>query len=266
MNTVTSLLAIALYATATVLLWQEIRQGHSRYKLALSIGVAAMFCHGTASFLGMIGPRGMNISLSQMSILISWFVVVITLISGMLRPLLNILVAIFPFAALVLGISELVNSPPKLIKQPGGVMGHIVLSLLSYSVLTIAAIQAVALAVQERRLKHHKLQGLLKALPPLVTMEAMLFELVLIGFVLLTLAIGTGVFYIEDFFAQHLAHKTFFTLLAWLCFGILLVGRHRMGWRSGTAIRWTLAAFILLLVGYVGSKFVLEVLLVSGTH
>ncbi len=261
MNTALSLLAIALYLTATVLLWQEIRQGHARYKLALTLGIVAMFCHGSASYTGMITPRGMNISLSEMSILISWFVVVITLISGMLRPLLNILVVIFPFTGAVLVANLLAESPEKLLQQPGGMMIHIVLSVLSYSVLTIAAIQAIALAVQEYRLKHHQLKGILKALPPLVTMEAMLFELVLIGFVLLTLSIGTGLFYVDNFFAQHLVHKTAFTLLAWACFGILLIGRHRLGWRSRTAIRWTLGAFALLLLGYTGSKFVLEVLL-----
>lgn len=261
MNTALSLLAIALYLIATVLLWQEIRQGHARYKLALTLGVFAMFCHGSATYVGMITPQGMNISLSAMSILISWFVVVITLVSGMLRPLLNILVVIFPFTATVLTVNLLVESPEKLLLQPGGMMIHIVLSILSYSVLTIAAIQAIALAIQEYRLKHHQLKGILRALPPLVTMEEMLFELVLIGFVLLTLSIGTGLFYVDDFFAQHLVHKTAFTVMAWACFGILLIGRHRLGWRSRTAIRWTLGAFALLLLGYTGSKFVLEVLL-----
>ncbi len=261
MNTTLSLLAIALYAGATVLLWQEIRQGHSRYKLALTLGIAGMFCHGTASYVGMFTPQGMNISLTEMSILISWFVVVITLISGMLRPLLNILLMIFPFTAALLGITLLADSPAKLIQHPGGVMLHIALSVLSYSVLTMAALQSIVLAVQEYRLKHHQLNGILKALPPLVTMEAMLFELVLIGFILLTLSIGTGLFYVDDIFAQHLAHKSAFSMMAWGCFGILLIGRHQLGWRSRTAIQWTLAAFALLLLGYVGSKFVLEVLL-----
>lgn len=261
MNTASSLLAIALYFVATGLLWQEIRQGQSRYKAALWLGVLAAACHGLASYTGMITPTGMNISLSQVSILISWFVVTLTLLSGIIRPLLNILITIFPFTATVLLINMLAGSPPKLIGHSSGVMSHIVLSLLSYSVLTIAAIQAATLAVQEYRLKHHQLRGLLKVLPPLVTMEAMLFELVLIGFVLLTLSIGTGAYYVDDLFAQHLVHKSVFSILAWLCFGTLLIGRHQLGWRSRTAIRWTLLAFGLLLIGYLGSKFVLEVLL-----
>ncbi|HCS29114.1 MAG TPA: phosphohydrolase [Spongiibacteraceae bacterium] len=261
MNTASSLLAIALYTVATGLLWQEIRQGHPRYKVALWLGVLAALSHGAASYTGLITATGMNISLSQVSILISWFVVTLTLLSGIIRPLLSILVAIFPFTAALLLINLLAGSPPKLIEHPGGVLSHIVLSLLSYSVLTIAAIQAVTLAIQEYRLKHHQLRGILRVLPPLVTMEDMLFELVLIGFVLLTLSIGTGVYYVDDLFAQHLVHKSVFSILAWLCFGTLLIGRHQLGWRSRTAIRWTLLAFALLLIGYLGSKFVLEVLL-----
>ncbi len=261
MNTASTLLAIALYFVASGLLWQEIRQGQPRYKLALWLGILAALCHSLASYTGMVTEKGMNISLSQVSILISWFVVTLTLLSGTIRPLLNILVAIFPFTAAVLIVNMLAGSPPKMIESHGGVMSHIVLSLLSYSVLTIAAIQAVTLAVQEYRLKHHQLRGLLKVLPPLVTMEAMLFELVLVGFVLLTLSIGTGAYYVDDLFAQHLVHKSVFSILGWVCFGILLIGRHQLGWRSRTAINWTLVAFGLLLIGYLGSKFVLEVLL-----
>ncbi len=261
MNTASSLLAIALYCAATGLLWQELRQGYPRYKLALWLGVLAAFCHAAASYTGMITAQGMNISLSQVSVLISWLVVALTLLSGTIRPLLNILIAIFPFTAFVLLIHWLVGSPPKLISHPGGVMSHIILSVLSYSVLTIAAIQAVTLAIQEYRLKHHQLRGILKVLPPLVTMEEMLFELVLVGFILLGLSIGTGIYYVDDLFAQHLVHKSAFSIVAWLCFGTLLIGRHQLGWRSRTAIRWTLVAFGLLLIGFLGSKFVLEVLL-----
>ena len=264
MNTASSLLAIALYTAASILLWQEIRQGQPRYRLALGLGLLAACAHGLASYSGMITPRGMNISLGQVAVLVSWFVVTLTAVSGFIRPLLSILLAIFPFCALVLAVTLVVDSPPKLVEQSGGVMGHIVLSLLSYSVLTIAAIRAVTLAIQEYRLKHHQLRGILRVLPPLVTMEDMLFELVLVGFVLLTLSIGTGLYFVDDLFAQHLVHKTVFSLLAWICFGVLLVGRHRMGWRSRTAIRWTLVAFALLLIGYFGSKFVLEILLQRG--
>src|SRR5690606_30307424 len=109
---------------------------------------------------------------------------------------------------------------------------------------------------QDRLIKGHHLKGLASILPPLQTTEAMLFELIWVGFGLLTLAIGTGSLYIHDIFAQHLAHKTVFSILAWLCFSVLLWGRTAKGWRGQTAIKLTLFAFVFLLLGFFGSKLV----------
>jgi ABC-type uncharacterized transport system permease subunit len=92
-------------------------------------------------------------------------------------------------------------------------------------------------------------------------MEALLFELLWCGEILLTIAIITGFIFLDDLFAQHLVHKTVFTLLAWCIYAILLWGRHAKGWRGNTALRWTLGGFCLLMLAYFGSKFVLEVLL-----
>ena len=82
-----------------------------------------------------------------------------------------------------------------------------------------------------------------------------------LGFVLLSIAIATGAFLLDDLFAQHVAHKTVLTLMAWLVFAILLLGRHWRGWRGRTAVRFTLTGFLLLLIGFIGSKFVLELVL-----
>jgi ABC-type uncharacterized transport system permease subunit len=82
-----------------------------------------------------------------------------------------------------------------------------------------------------------------------------------VGFVLLSAALVTGFLFLEDMFAQHLAHKTVLSILAWLAFGILLWGRYRFGWRGRPAIRWTLVGFAVLVLAYFGSKAVLELLL-----
>ena len=81
------------------------------------------------------------------------------------------------------------------------------------------------------------------------------------GFALLSAGLLTGIFFLEDIFAQHLVHKTVLSIVAWLVFGILLWGRWRFGWRGRTAIRWTLSGFVVLLLAYFGSKFVLELIL-----
>ena len=139
---------------------------------------------------------------------------------------------------------------------------HLLLAMLAYSLFTIAILHAVLMAVAERRL-HRKERGALGALPPLLTLERLLFRLIGAAFLLLTLTLATGLAFSETLFGRALRfdHKTVFGVLSWLTFGVLLAGRWLYGWRGRTALRWTLSGFVLLMLAYVGSRFVLEVLL-----
>ncbi|NBR27698.1 MAG: cytochrome C biogenesis protein, partial [Betaproteobacteria bacterium] len=91
----------------------------------------------------------------------------------------------------------------------------------------------------------------------------LLFRIILAGFVLLTLTLMTGIVYSEELFgkAMRFNHKTVFGILSWLIFAALLGGRWRYGWRGRIAVRWTLAGFLMLVLAYIGSKFVLEIIL-----
>lgn len=139
---------------------------------------------------------------------------------------------------------------------------HAALALLAYATLAVAAVLAVTLALQERALRRREFHGWLRALPPLVQLESLLFRTIGAGFAVLTAAMLTGLLFVEDLLAQHLAHKTVLSVLSWLVFGALLLGRRRYGWRGQRAIRWTLVAMALLVLAYFGSKFVIELLLV----
>jgi ABC-type uncharacterized transport system permease subunit len=138
---------------------------------------------------------------------------------------------------------------------------HIVLAMAAYSVFTIAALHAVLMALAERRL--HQKRGRMLNLPPLLTLERLLFRLIATAFVLLTLTLATGALYSETLFgsALRLDHKTLFAVLSWATFAALLAGRWLRGWRGRTALRWTLSGFTMLLLAYIGSRFVLEVVL-----
>lgn len=140
---------------------------------------------------------------------------------------------------------------------------HFLMAMLAYSLFTLAALHAILMAVTEKRLHRGRLTPLFAGLPPLLTMEALLFRLIHIAFALLTLTLASGVLFSEQIFGKALPlnHKTVFAVLSWLIFGALLVGRHRYGWRGRTALRWTLTGFAVLLLAYVGSRFVLEVIL-----
>ncbi len=139
---------------------------------------------------------------------------------------------------------------------------HLLLAMLAYSLFTIAILHALLMAVAERRL-HRKDGAALGALPPLLTLERLLFRLIGAAFVLLTLTLATGIAFSETLFgrAMRFDHKTVFGVLSWITFGGLLAGRVLYGWRGRTALRWTLTGFVLLILAYVGSRFVLEVVL-----
>jgi ABC-type uncharacterized transport system permease subunit len=152
---------------------------------------------------------------------------------------------------------------------------HLVIGMLAYSFLALAALHAILMIVAERSLHRpaaiatnpwHQGKNLffwLDQLPPLLVLERILFRILLAGFVLLTLTLLTGVVFSEEVFGKpwRLEHKTVFSVIAWTIFAVLLAGRTLWGWRGRLAARITLMGFGLLLLAYVGSRFVLEVLL-----
>jgi ABC-type uncharacterized transport system permease subunit len=139
---------------------------------------------------------------------------------------------------------------------------HLALAMMAYGLFVIALLHAALMALVERRL-HQRSGGFAASLPPLLTLEALLFRMIGAAFVFLTLTLLTGIAFSETLFGRALRfeHKTVFAVLSWLIFAWLLVGRWRYGWRGRTAVRWTLSGFVMLFLAYVGSRFVLEVLL-----
>jgi ABC-type uncharacterized transport system permease subunit len=138
---------------------------------------------------------------------------------------------------------------------------HAWCALLAYATLAVAALLAIMLWVQERALRMRQVHGWRRALPPLTELESLLFRTIAVGFALLTATLLTGILFVDDLLAQHLIHKTVLSVLSWLAFGGLLLGRWRFGWRGALAVRWTLTAMALLLLAFFGSKFVLELVL-----
>jgi ABC-type uncharacterized transport system permease subunit len=140
---------------------------------------------------------------------------------------------------------------------------HLLIAILAYSLFTIAALHATLMSVVERRLHHIQDTKFTVNLPPLLTLESLLFRLLGLGFALLTLTLVTGVVFSEEIFHKpaELNHKTVFAVLSWIIYAVLLGGRRLRGWRGKLAVRWTWFGFVMLLLAYVGSRFVLEVIL-----
>jgi ABC-type uncharacterized transport system permease subunit len=151
------------------------------------------------------------------------------------------------------------------IAQPGWELTfHVAVATTAFAMLTIGAALAAAQAVVDRRLRSHRPLGILRIFSPIESLESGCFQAILAGFLLLTLALVSGAFFIDNLFAQHLVHKVVLAIVAWLLFGMLLVGRLRFGWRGRRALRWALSGYALLALAYFGSKLVLETVL--GRH
>jgi ABC-type uncharacterized transport system permease subunit len=201
---------------------------------------------------------------STSAILASSVAVATLLIVSLFKPVLSISAFLFPIAGLTLLLAAGLPSPERATGMTPGIALHALSSAMAFAVLGIAAIQSVLLGFQNHALRHHRLRGLVQSLPPLTTMERILFELIWASIALLTLSILSGFVFIDNMFAQHLVHKTTLSLIAWCILACLLAGHHWLGWRGMRAVRWTLGGYAVLLLAYFGSKFVLEILLGRG--
>lgn len=226
------------------------------------LGLVAVIIHAYVLYDSMITPKGLNMGFFNAGSLVAWLMSLTLLLAAFTNPVENLGVFLMPFAAVTILLGYLFPVENTIVTaQAIEIKMHILMSILAYSLLSIAAIHAMLLAVQERHIRNRHPGGFIRALPPLQTMETLLFQMIGLGFFLHSLSLVTGIIYLEDMFAQHVAHKTILSIIAWFVFAILLWGRWKFGWRGMTAIRWTLGGFVMLLLAYFGSKWVLEVLL-----
>lgn len=230
--------------------------------LLFSLGTLALILHAAALYYNLLTPEGLNLGLFSAASLIAWVIISLLLISLPRQPVDGLLIALLPIAALTLALETAFPSQRLLSTQQSlGVLLHILSSILAYSFLSISAIQALFLAFQDHQLHYKHPTRVLQILPPLRTMEDLLFQTIGIGFLLLSISLLSGFLFLKDVFAQHLVHKTILSTLAWGVFAGLLWGHWKYGWRGKTAIRWSLSGFSVLMLAYFGSKLVLEFIL-----
>lgn len=253
---------LLLYSVGTALQALSFRgKVHTSVGVITLVGFLALTSHGALIWETVRSQGAFNLGFFQSSIIISWLIVALLLLLNLRKPVQSLFLGVYPGAALTIVFALIFHAPPRFIAQDNwGLLAHIALSVTAYSLFTLAAAQAVLLYIQNRQLKHNYNSPLVRNLPPLQTMESLLFEMVWAGVIMLVLAITTGAIFVNDLFAQHLAHKTIFSLMSLIVFVALLVGRHTQGWRGITASRWTLAGCLLLMLGFYGSKFVLELI------
>lgn len=255
--TLAAVVAAAVYAYAGWRAWRH-TAGSQWTPLALT-------AHLLALWNTIVVGHSLQISAITAFSLLTWQSATLLWIFS-LRERLHILgVALYPLAAVLVLVNALVPASGNQVPLEDWTIGvHIAFSVLSAGLLTLASITAVASAILDQVLRNPSSLSLLQRMPPLQTLERLLFQLIGIGFILLSLTILSGLLFVHDLFGQHLAQKTLLTILAWAMFGVLLWGRVRHGWRGRVAIRWALSAYGTLVVAYFGSKLIVEQIL--GTH
>ena len=227
----------------------------------IAISAVALIFHAFVLYQNINIAGGLDLGFYNALSLMSWAVALIVLLAALGKPLENLAIVIFPVTVIALTLEILLPSSRILADTaPLGLRIHVLLSVCAYSLLTIAALQAGLLALQDRQISK-KHPSTIMRLPPMQLMEELLIQIIAIGFFLLSLSLVTGLMFLNDIFGQHLVHKTVLSILAWLIFGVLLWGRWARGWRGKKAIKWTIWGFIFLMLAYFGSKFVLELVL-----
>jgi ABC-type uncharacterized transport system permease subunit len=226
--------------------------------------LVALILQGIDLYEGLFGAGGMRFSFSFALSLMLWLAVLIYWLEGFRSALDGLQPMVLPLAALCVVLPVLFPQVHVITHADAwGFKLHFMAAMLAYSLFTLSALHAVFMGFAERKLHHKKLNKYLASLPPLLTMEALLFRMIGIAFSLLTLALASGIMFSEAIFGKALVfdHKTLFAFAAWGIFAALLIGRRVYGWRGRIALRWTLTGFVVLLLAYIGSRFVLEVLL-----
>jgi ABC-type uncharacterized transport system permease subunit len=229
--------------------------------------LAPLALHAWLLVQSTLGGPGLILGVGNAISAILWLTVLIYWVGNFFYKLEGLQSLVMPVAAIATLLPALLPVPAPLPNTELGVFKfHLLISLLAYSLFTIGSLHVLLMALLERRLHDGVLSQTLQGLPPLLAMEALLFRIIWAGFILLTLTLASGVVFSEELFgrAAKLSHKTVFGVLSWLIFAALLAGRHIYGWRGRVAVRWTLAGFLTLVLAYIGSKFVLEVILGRG--
>ena len=255
------LIAAALYLLAAALLFRRLRDlGPTMPATFWLTPVAAVSVHSTAHLVAWHAAGGANLHFFSALSLVGLGMAMLTVLVGLRGRMAALGVIVFPIAAIVAALYGWVGrQDPQTLDWR--LQLHAWCALLAYATLAVASVLALLLLAQERALRQRRLHGWLRALPPLIELETLLFRTITVGFILLSATLLTGVLFVENLMAQHLAHKTLLSVLSWLTFGALLLGRWRYGWRGVKAVRWTLAAMGLLILAFFGSQAVLELIL-----
>lgn len=232
--------------------------------LVQALGIAAIALHGAALIPAWFQSESLRFGFAYAMSWMLWLAVLTLWIETWSMRVGRLMVFVYPVAAVAALLPLGFPGAPMTLEASPLFRLHILLAMLAYSAFFVAAVYAVLMLGQERALHQHEAPSALwDELPPLLALDRLLLRTVVLGFGLLTATLVTGAMVLSaaDLGWLRLDHKTVFTLATWVMVAVFLWGRAQWGWRGRLASRFTLGGFGLLLLSYIGSRFVLEVLI-----
>jgi ABC-type uncharacterized transport system permease subunit len=229
----------------------------------------ALVLNGVLLHYTIVHADGLDLSIGNGLGVLVWLTVVIYWFAGVAyRGLATIVGLMAPIAFGTVVLQAALSGVHHVVNYGGAPLFavHFGIAMLAYALYFVATVHALVMLAEEKWLHRGVLPPFLRALPPLLEMEALLFRILLAAFVLLTLTVASGVFFSQELFGKPFSftHKNVFAIISWFIFGGLLAGHFARGWRGRTAVYWTLAGFTALMLAYIGSKVVLELILKRG--
>lgn len=225
---------------------------------------AALALHGAGLYDALFVTGSLRFSFSLAVSLMLWLAVLIYWLESFRSRMDGMQPMVLPLAALSAFLPVLFSQSHEIAHaQALGFKVHFLTAMLAYSLFTLSALHALFMGFIEHRLHRKAISKHQASLPSILSMEALLFRMIGIAFLLLTLTLISGLAFSEQIFGKAFVfdHKTLFAFASWAIFAALLFGRYQYGWRGRIALRWTLTGFLLLFLAYIGSRFVLEVVL-----
>jgi len=262
------ILSVILCALATVGIWMHIHalstgNPSARIKFLAPWGLMLIAMAAMAS-TRIFTQHGIDFEFYNSLLATAFIICALLFLASLFKQVEHLGLIVLPVVLITIGLNLAFLKPGTQSSFSAGMQTHIITSMIAFSILGLAAVQAILLFFQDKALKQHSNVSMFRGIPSLHESETTLFQSITLGVAILTIALVSGFIYLEDIFAQHLAHKTLLSSLAWVVFVVLLWGRSQFGWRGSTAIRWSLSGFSFLILAYFGSKFVLELVLYNA--
>lgn len=266
-NLIPYLVVVIIYLAVAADFWRSAKsksfEKNAHLKLHSIMIALGLLIHGWLLHQS-IFSAGFSLGFYESISAILWLTVLIYLVTDRDHQLRSLQAFVLPLAAVFSLLPGFFSSHHVMLGADNSLfIAHVWIAMIAYSLFTFAALHGVLMAIAERSLHHKSSLIQLPDFPPLMMMESLLFKIIGLGFGLLTITLISGMWFSEEIFNKALEfnHKTIFSIASWFIYAALLFGRYQYGWRGLKAVRWTLAGFILLLLAYIGTKFVLEIIL-----